>query len=236
VLLPFRDDNPTRRFPIMTLIIIGANIAVFLYMASLAGQGTSQYNAFVHQWSVTPAAFVRHPIEPIAWVTVFSAMFMHGGLLHIGGNLLYLWIFGNNIEDIMGSGRFLVFYLLCGVVATAAHIWVTLTFDSGNAAVPTLGASGAIAGVLGAYLLRFPTAKVETCVFFIIVTVIRLPAIIVLGGWFLLQLGSGVGALGGSEAAGGGVAYWAHIGGFLMGILLVSLFARRAETRYDDRG
>jgi membrane associated rhomboid family serine protease len=233
VFLPFRDDNPTRRFPWVTLLIIGLNVAMFLYMASLSAQGPSTYNAFVHQWSATPVAFVRHPLSPLVWATIFTAMFMHGGVLHIAGNLLYLWIFGNNIEDIMGSGRFLLFYLLCGVIATAVHIWVTLAYDPSGALVPSLGASGAIAGVLGAYLLRFPTAKVETCIFFFIITVVRLPAIIVLGGWFVLQLFSGVGSLGGGET-GGGVAYWAHIGGFVAGLLLVNLFARRAQARYDD--
>jgi membrane associated rhomboid family serine protease len=154
-------------------------------------------------------------------------MFMHAGVVHLGSNMLYLWIFGNNIEDIMGHGKFLLFYLLCGIVATLAHI-----LSGPNSTIPSLGASGAIAGVLGAYLVRFPHAQIDTCVFFIVITVIRLPALLVLAFWFILQLFSGtVSLMEGSTR--GGTAWWAHIGGFLAGMILVNLFARRRPQRHD---
>jgi membrane associated rhomboid family serine protease len=233
-MIPFRDDNPTRHFPFMTVALMAVNIALFAYMTALNADSHATYNRFVQMWAFTPASVLQHPAAPLTWITVFSAMFMHGGFLHIGGNMLYLWVFGNNIEDIMGPFRFLAFYLLCGIVATVTHLGACVLWDHQSVVVPSLGASGAIAGVLGAYLIRFPKAQVETCILFIFITVIRLPAIIVLGGWFLLQLFSGVGSLGGNGVSGGdGVAYWAHIGGFVAGMLLVMLFAARSRTEYD---
>jgi membrane associated rhomboid family serine protease len=187
--------------------------------------------AFVERAALTPAALfgreVPHDVLQPVWLTVFTSMFLHGSPLHLGGNMLYLWIFGNNVEDAMGSGRFLLFYLLCGIAAAAAQV-ATAPYST----IPMLGASGAVAGVLGAYLVRFPTAQVETCVFFFFITIIRLPALIVLGFWFLLQFTQGIAELGG-VSDGGGVAWWAHIGGFVLGMLLINLFAQRRPARYN---
>jgi membrane associated rhomboid family serine protease len=244
-MLPFRDYNPSRTFPLVTISLIAVNIAVYLYMFSLQLQGEHVINAFYYRASVIPAVFlpvrVRLPVPPLdpTWLTIFTAMFMHGSVVHIAGNMLYLWIFGNNVEDAMGPFRFLVFYLLAGIIATAVYIasaYYTYTTTGNLRAIttPSLGASGAIAGVLGAYLVRFPRAQVDTCVFFFFITIVRLPAIIVLAFWFILQLFSGVAALGNAgQGAGGGVAWWAHIGGFLAGVLLVTLFAKPAKTGYN---
>jgi membrane associated rhomboid family serine protease len=166
------------------------------------------------------------------WQSVFVAMFLHEGWLHIGGNMLFLWIFGNNVEDKLGRLRYLLFYLLGGIAATVAQ-----TAISPGAAIPSLGASGAIAAVLGAYLVMFPRRRVLTLVFFFFITMIELPAILVLGGWFLLQVFSGVGGLGSN--VNGGVAYFAHIGGFALGIVAALLFfpkeRRRAPRAFEDR-
>ncbi|MHB9026399.1 MAG: rhomboid family intramembrane serine protease [Armatimonadota bacterium] len=230
-MLPFRDYNPSRTFPIVTISIIILNVLVMLYMVRLAQIGELQ--EFVFRAAVIPAAFTKPGYSPPVtqlqpeFLTVFTAMFMHGGLLHLAGNMLYLWIFGNNIEDIMGSGRFLLFYLLCGVIATVAHIAV----DPGSG-TPVLGASGAIAGVLGAYLVRFPRAQVDTCVFAFVVFIIRLPALVVLAFWFILQFFQGTLSLLASDHA-PSVAYWAHIGGFVAGMIFVTLFAKRPNPRYN---
>jgi membrane associated rhomboid family serine protease len=168
--------------------------------------------------------------QPSTILTVFFAMFMHGSILHIGGNMLFLWIFGNNVEDSMGRFRFAAFYLLGGIVATLTHV----VFSTGSSAyVPSLGASGAIAAVLGGYIILYPRARVLTLVFIIIfVTVIELPALVVLGLWFLLQIAS-AGAQHG-DISGGGVAYFAHIGGFAFGLLLIRLFANQARDDYES--
>jgi len=166
--------------------------------------------------------------KPSVWLTILTAMFMHGGLLHIGGNMLFLWIFGNNVEDSMGRGTFVAFYLLGGLAATLLQ-----TVLGSNSTIPNLGASGAIAAVLGGYALLYPRARVVTLIFIIFfITVLELPALLVLGGWFVLQVlsaGSQVGA-----HASGGVAYGAHIGGFLFGLLAIKLFARRAKDHYVE--
>ena len=167
--------------------------------------------------------------DPPWWVTIFASMFMHGSLLHIAGNMLFLWIFGNNIEDSMGRPRFVLFYLLGGLAALAAQVAV-----GPNTAVPTVGASGAIAAVLGAYALLYPRARVVTVVFIILFfTIVELPALLVLGLWFLLQLAYGASSLNQPLGGGGGVAYFAHIGGFLFGLLLIKLFANRMQDDYD---
>jgi membrane associated rhomboid family serine protease len=173
-----------------------------------------------------PSVKLEDRRQPSTILTILFAMFMHGSILHIAGNMLFLWIFGNNIEDSMSRWRFALFYLLGGIVATAAQVAV-----DPSSTTPTLGASGAIAAVLGGYALLYPRARVVTLVFIIIfVTVIELPALLVLGGWFLLQLvdASSLATTGG----GGGVAYFAHIGGFLFGLLMIRLFANRANTDY----
>jgi membrane associated rhomboid family serine protease len=170
------------------------------------------------------------PAQAPWWVTIFTAMFMHGSLLHLAGNMLFLWIFGNNIEDSMARLRFVVFYLLGGVVAMAAQVLV-----DPNAVVPTVGASGAIAAVLGAYALLYPRARVITVVFIVIIfTIIELPALLVLGLWILLQLWLGASDLGSQTAGGGGgVAYFAHIGGFVFGLIAIRLFANRVQDDYE---
>ena len=231
-MLPFRDYNPSRTFPVMTLLIIAANVLVFLYMLSLQSESSAELDAFVRTMAIIPAHVTESlhsgVPEPGTLRSLFTAMFLHAGPVHLLGNMLFLWIFGNNVEDIMGHVRYLVFYLLCGLIATAIYVYV---FP--DSTVPMLGASGAIAGVLGAYAVRFPFAQVDSCLFVLIfVTVVRLPAIVVLAVWFLLQLFNGVGSLGGTQASQGGVAYWAHIGGFLSGMILVNFFAGRPRRRY----
>jgi membrane associated rhomboid family serine protease len=221
-MLPLRDVNPTRNFPIMTIILIAVNVLVFIYELILG----PQLEGFVQSWAIIPYEITHGvdlppaSIQPI-YLTLITAMFLHGGFVHIAGNMLFLWIFGNNIEDAMGSLRFLVFYLLCGLAAAFAQIAV-----GPNSDIPNIGASGAIAGVLGAYLLLFPRAEVQTLVFLgFFVRLVRLPALLFLGLWFVLQLFSGVAGLG-MEAT-GGVAWFAHIGGFIAGIVLINLFRRR---------
>ncbi len=168
------------------------------------------------------------PSQPSTWLTILFAMFMHGSLLHIAGNMLFLWIFGNNVEDSMGRPRFAAFYLLGGLAATATQV-----LAGPNSSIPTLGASGAIAAVLGGYALLFPRARVLTVVFIIIFfTVIELPALLVLGLWFLLQLADASAAHG--DVTGGGVAYFAHVGGFVFGLLLIRLFANRYDENYGS--
>jgi membrane associated rhomboid family serine protease len=235
-MLPFRDYNPTRSFPLVNIALIAANVLVFLYMLGLQQQGDTQLLHFVRRAAVIPAEFTGQMHIPLAaihpiYFTIFTAMFMHAGLLHLAGNMLYLWIFGNNVEDIMGSVRYLIFYMVCGVIATVAHIAA-----NAHSVIPSLGASGAIAGVLGAYLVRFPRAQVDTCLFIIIFwTVIRLPAFIVLAGWFILQLFQGVASLDPGVAQQSGTAFWAHIGGFVAGMILVNLFQKPTDIRYNSR-
>jgi len=216
-MIPLRDDNPRRTVPVVTYVLIALNVLAFLWELSLGPR-------------LEPALFELAFIPARYWVpghwgfdlfTIVASMFLHGGLMHIGSNMLYLWIFGDNVEDRLGHGRYLLFYLLCGVAATLAHAM----FSPGSR-VPAIGASGAIAGVLGAYLILWPHARVLTLIpiiFFI--TVRELPAVIILGLWFVLQFFSGVGSLGVRDAQDmGGVAYFAHIGGFVAGILLIVLF------------
>jgi membrane associated rhomboid family serine protease len=221
-MLPIRDHTPSQRMPIVTVTLIAVNVAVFLYEVFVA-QGSE---TFFYQYGLVPCV-VTMQCSPIpgalpGWLTFLSAMFMHGGWLHIGGNMLYLWIFGNNVEDILGPIGFTAFYLLCGVLASFAQI-ATNTAST----VVNIGASGAIAGVLGAYLLCFPNARIDTLIFFGYFTrMTTLPAVIVLGGWFVLQLFSGVASLGGPDA--GGVAFFAHAGGFIAGMALILPFRGRA--------
>lgn len=223
-MLPIRDINPTRTFPAVTVVIIGLNVAV--YIVQLLFQATGQLNQFVYSYAVIPYELTQgvdlppDSLRP-AFLTVFTSMFMHGGLFHIFGNMLYLWIFGNNVEDEMGHGRFVVFYFLCGIAATAAQVAINPT-----SRIPTIGASGAIAGVLGAYLLMHPRAQVETVLLLgLFIRIIRLPALIVLGFWIVIQFFQGVASLGMPQA--GGVAWFAHIGGFIAGLILVNLFRQR---------
>lgn len=211
-MLPLYDENPTYERPYVTYAIIFANALVFMLMLLIEyGFGKYELIRFYYDWALLPA-YVWNG-ERI--FTLFTSMFMHGGFLHFGGNMLYLYIFGNNIEDSMGHARYLFFYLACGIAASYAQILVDT-----SSTVPMLGASGAIAGVLGAYLVTFPKANIYTLVLYVVA---RIPAVIVLGLWFILQLFSGIGSIGME----GGVAYFAHIGGFACGIVLVKLLRKR---------
>lgn len=212
-MLPIGDDDRFRRTtPVVTYILIALNVAFFLVELSSG-------DAFVEKWAFIPSQFMANPGGE--FLTLFTSMFMHAGWLHLGGNMLYLWIFGDNVEDRFGRGRFLIFYLLCGLAATAAQLAFTA-----NSSIPNLGASGAIAGVLGSYLLLFPQGTVRVLQG---QQVIPVSALLVIGLWFVLQLFSGIGSIVAAAANSGGVAYMAHIGGFLAGILLTILFtgARR---------
>jgi membrane associated rhomboid family serine protease len=230
-MIPLSDENPTRSLPFVTYALVAINIAVFLYQIALG----DRVEGFIAACAFRPAELITgQDLPPPAcvqppWLTIFTSMFMHGGLMHIGSNMLFLWIFGNNVEDAMGHLRYLLFYLLCGVAAALVQTLFTVGFAPGDADIPNLGASGAIAGVLAAYLVLFPHARVRTLIilgFFISMT--RVPAVLLLGLWFLLQFFQGLGAVGGGDT--GGVAVWAHVGGFVAGLPLVKLFAR------GDRG
>jgi membrane associated rhomboid family serine protease len=203
-MFPIGDDNSARRTqPVVMYALIAINVLFFL--VELTGG-----NAFIEAWSFVPARFMANPSGD--FVTILSSMFMHGGWLHLGGNMLYLWIFGDNVEDRFGHLRFLAFYLACGAAATFAQ----LAFTTGSS-LPNLGASGAIAGVLGAYLLFFPQRRVTVLVGYW--GIMKMPAIIVIGLWFVLQLFSGIGSIGAAPDT-GGVAFMAHVGGFIAGYVL----------------
>jgi len=212
-MLPISDENTGRRLvPFVTYLLILINVIVFLI--ELAGGDN-----FVLRWSFVPARFLANPGGD--FITIFSSMFMHAGWLHILGNMLYLFIFGDNVEDAFGHLQFLIFYLVCGIAATFAQ----LAFSAGSN-VPNLGASGAIAGVLGAYLVMFPRSRVTVLMGYIVVP---LPALIVIGFWFVLQLFSGLAAITSvpTGAEEGGVAYMAHVGGFVVGLILAFIFRPR---------
>lgn len=215
-MIPLKDGIRPRTFPIVNLLLILANIAVF-GMQWLAGPYEEE---FVTTFALVPAWLIEGT-APLGWMNIFTSMFMHANLMHIGGNMLYLWIFGDNVEDSMGHLKYLLFYLIGGVGAALAHVLV-----APNSVVPTVGASGAIAAVLGSYLVLYPRSKVLTLIplgiYFRFTTV---PAVVVLGLWFVLQLFNGVIDLGGSDT--GGVAFWAHIGGFVVGVVLAKAFASK---------
>ncbi|MEM1238895.1 MAG: rhomboid family intramembrane serine protease [Cyanobacteria bacterium P01_H01_bin.26] len=221
-MVPLSDNNPTRTTPYIVFGLIVLNVLVFLYELSLQGSGDNALEQFFRIWAIVPAeltdSFNGRALNPIGeWVTLISSQFLHGGFAHLGGNMLYLWIFGNNIEDQMGHGRFLAFYLACGALAGLAQ-WVFAPVST----VPTLGASGAIAGVMGAYIIRFPKAQILTLLPLIFIfTTARIPAVFFLGWWFVQQAFYGVAGLGANADMGtGGVAYWAHAGGFVFGVVL----------------
>ena len=234
-MIPIKDDNPSTVFPFVTIFLILANTAIHVYQFSLGEEA----QAFIFRlgaipWEITrfrelprlPASY-RSDIPNI--MTLLTSMFLHGGILHLLGNMLYLWIFGDNVESIMGHGRFLIFYLSCGVIATLCHVVI----DPGSA-VPLIGASGAISGILGAYFLRFPRARVHVLiVFFFFIRVIRVSAIFVIGFWFLIQVFNGLGTLG--MQGSGGVAWFAHIGGFVAGFILVFLFEKKERVQVYRR-
>src|SRR5690242_1891651 len=209
-MLPLRDDIPSATRPTVNYLLIGANVLAFLWELSAAD---------VLPWTLVPARLTADPAGNV--VTVFTAMFLHGGWLHLLGNMLYLWLFGDNVEDRLGHGRYLLFYLASGLVSGAAQVYV-----NPGSPVPTVGASGAIAGVLGAYALAFPRARVLTLVpVFFFFQVLSLPALVVLGLWFVVQFFSGALAIGAGVS--GGVAWWAHIAGFVFGFAAMALLGGR---------
>lgn len=223
-MIPIRDEIPTRRIPVINYIFIALNVIVFIFQIIL---GTEE-QSLVYEFALIPVNFTTG-ISLGDITDVFTSMFMHGGLAHIGGNMLYLWIFGDNVEDSMGRGRYILFYLLGGVIASLAHI---LTNPSSQ--IPTVGASGAIAAVLGAYLVLYPRSRVLTIIplgFFMRMRMV--PAVLVLGLWFVLQLLPGVLSLGGPDV--GGVAFWAHIGGFVTGAVLAKIFTKFRRPEYTVR-
>jgi membrane associated rhomboid family serine protease len=234
--VPLRDENPTTTTPYVTYGLIGVNVLIFLFELTLS---QSQLSQFFQTWAVVPKELtdsfqgVVTPAYQQEWLTLITSQFLHAGILHVGGNMLYLWIFGNNIEDRLGHVKFILFYLLCGVCASLTQ-WF---FDS-TSTIPSLGASGAIAGVMGAYILRYPGAKVVTLLplgFFI--TIVRIPAIVFLGIWFIQQAFYGVASLGATANVGmegGGIAYWAHAGGFVIGAVLGVLFGLLGDRPSDS--
>jgi membrane associated rhomboid family serine protease len=215
-MIPLYDTLHSRRFPIVNWLLIALNVLVFLYEISLS---SSALNRLTDTWGLVPAQLMAHPAT--MWVTIFTAMFLHGGWFHILSNMWVLFIFGDNIEDRMGPGRYLVFYLLSGVAAGLLESFVLQ-----GSSVPMIGASGAIAGVLGAYLISYPRARIASIVPIIFIfTIMEIPAALFLLFWFVSQLFSGWLALQGSTAS--GIAWWAHVGGFLFGMLAVNIFAQR---------
>ena len=229
-MLPLKDNVPTRTFPYVTVGLIAANVLVYLWEISSPG-----LEAHVYAWGYYPCAVQGPCLGPAAEhhglvATVFSSMFMHGGLVHIAGNMLFLWIFGNNVEDALGHVRFFFWYLLAGIAATALQTFVTLHFGTAqDASIPNVGASGAIAGVLGAYFVLLPRARVLTLIFFGIILIREIPAVWFLGIWIALQIWSGgLSIL--SPQSGGGTAFFAHIGGFVFGIATILLVVKRRPT------
>jgi membrane associated rhomboid family serine protease len=247
-MLPLKDNIAARRFPVLTVAIIVVNVLVFFFFekARLSLAGASIDEARVVEFGAIPFEIAHPgatcapeggeiacgrgvaPGDPPTVLTLFTSMFMHGGVLHLAGNMLFLWIFGNNIEDSMGRVRFVLFYLAGGLVALGAQ-----TLVDPESTVPTIGASGAVAAVLGGYALLYPRARVITVVFIVIIfTLIELPALLVLGLWLLLQILYGAAQLAQPVGEGGGVAYFAHIGGFLFGLALIKLIANRPHENY----
>jgi len=232
--IPIRDTIPTRTRPVVNTALIVINVLAFLFELSMG----SDLDAFIRTFGLVPthvsAALARHDYAAIA-IWTLASMFLHGGWLHLGGNMLYLWIFGDNVEDALGHGLYVVFYFACGIAAAAAHV----VFNAGST-LPTVGASGAIAGVLGAYLVMYPRARVVTLLpIFFYVTFIEVPAPIYLGLWFVMQVLSGTAqithATRHAVEGAGGVAWFAHAGGFICGVLLAFLLPKRARPAiYDE--
>lgn len=234
-MIPIKDDNPTYTFPAVTVFLILVNIAVHVYQWTLGPEA----QAFIYRlgaipWEITHfRELARLPVDFRSNVpsilTLFTSMFIHGGLLHLLGNMLYLWIFGDNVEALVGHVRFFVFYVSCGLIAALSHIII-----DPNSSVPMVGASGAISGVLGAYFLRFPRTRVHVVIFFFFfIRVVRVSALFVLGLWFIMQVLSGLGSLG--IGGGGGVAWFAHIGGFVTGMILIFPFEKKERVRIYRR-
>lgn len=218
-MIPLRDVIPSRTTPFVTIALVVLNAVAFLYEYLLG----DDIDDFIFAFGLVPATF--------SWFAVLTSMFLHGGLLHFGGNMLYLWIFGDNVEDRMGHGRFLAFYLLCGVAAALGQ-----TFTNPNSVVPMVGASGAVAGVMGAYFVLYPRSRIVTLLPFIVFwQIVEVPAIFFLGVWFLMQFVSGVGSIASSVSGepAGGVAFWAHVAGFAAGLVGVWVFQRPERQRVE---
>lgn len=215
-MIPLRSTERTYSPALVTGILIAINTAILIYEETLSRAGMER---FVTQWGIVP--------DRLTLASMFTSMFLHAGWLHLAGNMLYLWVFGRNIEDLIGSGRFLIFYLLCGLAAAVVHV-----IFNAFSPTPTIGASGAIAGVMGAYLVKFPRARIITLVVFIIFfTTVEVPAALLLVFWFAIQFFSGFGSIGAADYTGGGTAWFAHIGGFVAGMLLIRLFGPRKRWR-----
>lgn len=231
MLFPLYDENPTKSIPWVTLLLILVNVLVFAYELSLQSAGKLQQlfqTAALIPYEITNVAKLSSDVPNIGILAMFTSMFMHGSWLHIIGNMWYLWIFGNNVEDTLGHAKYLLFYLLCGIVGGIGHI-----LSQPYSQVPTIGASGAIAGVLAGYLIMFPTARIVTIVpIFIFIQIIKVPAILLIGLWFLIQIASGMGSL--STQASGGTAWFAHIGGFIAGVVLVLVLSRKQSRERDN--
>ena len=222
-MIPLRSTERVYTRAVVTASLIALNIVIFLYQATLSPYALNQ---LVLNWGIVPDQ------RPFHVFSLLTSMFLHGGWLHLLGNMLFLWVFGRNVEDLIGGGRFLGFYLLCGLVAAIVHVMAN-PFSR----VPTIGASGAIAGVMGAYLVKFPRARIVTLVpIFFFITTIELPAAVLLVIWFLMQFVNGFGSLSETSYTGGGVAWFAHVGGFRAGLLLIRLFPprRRLRSWYAD--
>jgi membrane associated rhomboid family serine protease len=216
-MFPLYDTVRSRKFPIVNWTVIILNGLAFYYEWQLA---EAELNRFIHTWGLIPVRLIADPAD--TWITIFSSMFLHGGWFHLLSNMWILVIFGDNIEERFGSASYLIFYLFSGIAAALLDVYI-----SPGSSVPTIGASGAIAGVLGAYLIQFPRARVASLVPIIFIfTIIELPAVVFLGFWFVLQLFSGWLVLHGADVS-GGIAWWAHIGGFIFGMLTSFLFVRR---------
>lgn len=222
-MIPLRDSVRGTTFPFVNVLLIVLNLAVFVFELTLTGP---QRDTFLYTFAVVPARTMTPPVLSPELITLITSQFLHGGWLHIIGNMLALFIFGDNVEDRLGHLRYGLFYLLCGIAGGLLHIWSDPT-----STVPALGASGALAGVLSAYVVKYPTARVTTLVpIFFIPWFVKVPAILWIGGWFALQLLNGIAAISATGAEATGVGYWAHIGGFLAGLILVWPMSRRQRA------
>jgi membrane associated rhomboid family serine protease len=216
-MIPLRDSQPSSSFPFVTVMLIALNVAVFLYQISLDAW---QLNNFISRYAVVPDRFQV--------TDLLTSMFLHGGWMHLIGNMWFLWIFGDNIEDILGHGKYLIFYIGCGIAAALVHALL-----NPYSRLPTVGASGAIAGVMGAYLVKFPHSRILTLVPIIIFfTTLEIPAFLMLLYWFFIQIFSGIGSVGYSQVSRGGVAWFAHVGGFVAGVVFVYVLGARERYRY----
>ena len=215
-MIPLRDTQPSYSKPLVTMAIIAVNVLAFLFEISL---DPDLRENLIYAFGIVPDRF--------HYIDLMTSMFLHGGWMHLIGNMWFLWIYGDNVEDILGSAQYLLFYLACGVAAALLHVAL-----NGDSRVPTIGASGAIAGVMGAYLVKFPRSRIITLIFlFVFVTTVEIPAYVILLYWFVIQIFSGVGSVGYSQISQGGVAWFAHVGGFVTGIILVMLMRPRERYR-----